>query len=92
MVIEISNKEGENDVNGKEGIDDVVYDEQCVLLLREKGKLKWANPCRVNNKDNQQHLPCPATIPCEKKKETPPQLHFESCSIHRLKIRPIYNV
>lgn len=61
MVIEICNKECENDVNGKESIDNVVYDEQCVMLLMEKGKLKRANPCRVNNKDNEQHLPGPVT-------------------------------
>jgi len=68
MAIKICNKECEDDVNCKEGIDNVVYDEECVLFLREKGKLKGANPCRVNNKDNQQHLPSPATVACEKKK------------------------
>jgi hypothetical protein len=49
LAVEICNKEGENDVNGKKAIDNVVDDEECILLVRQKCKLERANPGRVND-------------------------------------------
>lgn len=49
LGVEKCNKEGENDVNGKEAIDNVVKDEECILLVRQKCKLERANPGRVND-------------------------------------------
>lgn len=44
MAVKISNEEGENDVNGKEAIDNVVNDEKRVFLVSDEGKLKRTNP------------------------------------------------
>lgn len=44
MAVKISNEEGENDVNGKEAIDNVVNDEKCVFLVSDESKLKRTNP------------------------------------------------
>jgi hypothetical protein len=53
LAVEICNKEGENDVNGKEAIDNVVDDKECILLVRQKCKLERANPGGVNHQNNQ---------------------------------------
>lgn len=45
MAVKISNEEGENDINGEEAVDNVVYDEKSVfLLVGDEGKLKRTNP------------------------------------------------
>jgi hypothetical protein len=47
LIVEI--KEGENDVNGNEAVDNVVDDKECILLVRQKCKLERANPGGVNH-------------------------------------------
>lgn len=59
LTIQICNKECQSDVNGKEDIDNIINDQQCILLGRQKGELKRANPGRVNDQNYQQHLPSP---------------------------------
>ena len=59
MTVEVGDKEGEEDVNGEEAIDNVVYYEKSILFIRQKCELKGANPGRVNDKNNQKHLPSP---------------------------------
>ena len=59
LAVEICNKEGENDVNGKEAVDNVVDDKERILLVRQKCKLERANPGGVNDQNNKQHLPSP---------------------------------
>lgn len=59
MAVKVRDKEGEEDVNGKEAIDNVVNYEKSILFVRQECELKGANPCRVDDKDNQEHLPSP---------------------------------
>lgn len=61
FCVEICYKESENDINGEEAIDNVVEDEKRVLLVGQKSKLKWADPGRVDDQNNQQHFPSPVT-------------------------------
>lgn len=59
LAVEICNKEGENNVNRKEAIDNVVEDKERILLVRQKCKLERANPGGVNDQNNKQRLPSP---------------------------------
>lgn len=61
MAVQICNKKGEDNVNGKDAVDNVVNDEKCVLLVRKKCKLEGAYPSRINHQNNQQHLPSPVS-------------------------------
>lgn len=49
MAVEVCDEEGEENVNGKEAVDNVVYYEKRILFVRQKCKLKRANPGRVNH-------------------------------------------
>lgn len=53
LVVEICNKESEEDVNGKETVDNVVDDKKSILLVSQESKLEWANPGRVNDENNE---------------------------------------
>lgn len=49
VAIEVRNKEGENDVNSKEAIDNVVKNEKSIFLVSQECKLEWTDPGRVND-------------------------------------------
>lgn len=59
FAIKVCNEECEKDVNGKEGVDNVVKNGQCVLLVSQECELKGRYPGRVNNQDNQKYFPSP---------------------------------
>lgn len=48
-AVKICNEESEEDVNGKETVDNVVDDKKSILLVRQECKLERTNPGGVND-------------------------------------------
>lgn len=48
-AVKICNEESEEDVNGKETVDNVVDDKKSILLVSQECKLEWTNPGGVND-------------------------------------------
>lgn len=44
MAIEIGDEEGEDNINGEEAVNNIVYDEKGVFLVGDEGKFKRTNP------------------------------------------------
>jgi len=59
LMVDISNKEGEKNINSKEPIDNVIHKENCPWQVSEECKFKRADPGRVDNQENEEHLPGP---------------------------------
>lgn len=60
-AVDICHEEGENDINGKEAIDNIVNDEECVRHVLQKPKFEWAEPGRIYDKKDQKQLPGPVS-------------------------------
>ncbi|KAL5989967.1 hypothetical protein ACLOJK_010862 [Asimina triloba] len=65
-VVKICNEEGENDIDGKEAIYNVVDEEQSIWFVCQEGEVEWADPSGVDNQNNQKHLPSPETAENER--------------------------
>lgn len=50
--MKIGKEESENNINSKEGVDNVVEDEESVMLVGKKCKLEGRNPSRVDDEGN----------------------------------------
>ena len=61
LAVHVGHGEGEDDVDSKEGIDNVVHNEHGVLLVGKECKLERGDPRGVDDQENQKHLPCPET-------------------------------
>lgn len=59
LAVKICYEECENDIGGKEAIDNVVDYEKHILLVAQKCKLKRADPGWENNKNDQEPFPSP---------------------------------
>lgn len=60
--IQISYKEGKNDIHSKETIDNIISNgERCLWFLKES-KFERGHPSSIEDQKNQKSLPCPAII------------------------------
>lgn len=59
LSVHVGDEEGEDNVDGEEGVDDVVDDEHGVLLVRQECELEGGDPRRVDDEEDQKHLPRP---------------------------------
>jgi hypothetical protein len=48
-AVKVSHKEGEYNVDGKEGIDYIISDSQCTCRAVEETELKWGHPSCVSD-------------------------------------------
>lgn len=59
LSVHVGDEEGEDNVDSKEGVDNVVHHEHGVLLVRQECKLEGGDPRGVDDQDDQKHLPRP---------------------------------
>lgn len=57
--IQIGHKEGQDNINCKESIDNIICSSKSSLWLLNKPKFKWRYPSRIDDQKNQKSLPRP---------------------------------
>lgn len=55
--IKVSNKEGQNNINGEKPIDYIISNGERPLRFFEESKLKWRYPCYIEDQKHQKCLP-----------------------------------